>query len=67
MNTLSPAQHQARIRLVSEGVVASYIHEISARTPSGAGPHQDSGRPSSYSQARRKSSSWRRPVLALAA
>jgi hypothetical protein len=31
----SPAR-QARIRLISEGVLASYIHDISVRTPLGA-------------------------------
>jgi hypothetical protein len=33
--SLSSAR-QTRIRLISEGVVASYIHEISARTRPGA-------------------------------
>jgi hypothetical protein len=35
--------HQARIHLISEGVLASYIHDISARTargtPSAMAPH----------------------------
>ena len=34
---MTPADSR-RIRLVSDGVVASYIHDISARTGSGATP-----------------------------
>jgi hypothetical protein len=36
MTPVSRSARQARIQLISEGVVASYIHDISARTAVGA-------------------------------
>jgi len=56
-----------RIRLVSEGVVASYIHEISTRsTPRAAPPvARRHGRPARPAHARRRHMARPRELVAL--